>query len=224
MRYSGRSSSLARAAAHALYPGLAQAVRGHVCRQQERTKLVRGVAENMHAQCRVKRRALPVPFSGQTCFLASLYSKALDTSCFAHKSPCFVCRKLTHQRALMGRGPVPGAPQAPREGHCQGLQVKSCPLVEIGISALRHAVKPASDALKPSPIRRAVSTLVYATLLHPVQALLPMNLQPPESAGLGAGGLAGACRRRPRWSRFNRQDDHHRAGGAAPSCRRCSPA
>ena len=44
-----------------------------------RTKLVRGVAENMHAQCRVKRRALPVPFSGQTCFLASLYSKALDT-------------------------------------------------------------------------------------------------------------------------------------------------
>ena len=28
-----------------------------------RTKLVRGVAENMHAQCRVKRRALPVPFS-----------------------------------------------------------------------------------------------------------------------------------------------------------------
>ena len=27
-----------------------------------RTKLVRGVAENMHPQCRVKRRALPVPF------------------------------------------------------------------------------------------------------------------------------------------------------------------
>ena len=43
------------------------------------TKFVRGVAENVHAQCRVKRRALPVPFSGQTCFLASLYSKALDT-------------------------------------------------------------------------------------------------------------------------------------------------
>ena len=46
----------------------------------QRTKFVRGVAENVHAQCRVKRRALPVPFSGQTCFLeASLYSKALDT-------------------------------------------------------------------------------------------------------------------------------------------------
>ena len=80
---------------------------------------------------------------------------------------------------LVGRGPVPGAPQAPREGHCQGLQVKSCPLVEIGISALRHAVKPASDALKPSPIRRAVSTLVYATLLRPAQGLLPMTIHPP---------------------------------------------
>ena len=103
-----------------------------------------------------------------------------------------MCRMFMDKHPLVGRGPVPGAPQAPREGHCQGLQVKSCPLAEIGISALRHAVKPASDALKPSPIRRAVSTLVYATLLHPVQGLLPMNLHPPESAGLGAGGLAGA--------------------------------
>ena len=99
---------------------------------------------------------------------------------------------VTDQRPVMGRGAVPGPPQAPREGHCQGLQVKSCPLAEIGISALRHAVKPASDALKPSPIRRAVSTLVYATLLHPVPGLLPVTMQPPESAGLGAGGLAGA--------------------------------
>ena len=103
-----------------------------------------------------------------------------------------MCRMFMDKHPLVGRGPVPGAPQAPREGHCQGLQVKSCPPAEIGISALRHAVKPASDALKPSPIRRAVSTLVYATLLHPVQGLLPMNLHPPESAGLGAGGLAGA--------------------------------
>ena len=81
----------------------------------------------------------------------------------------------------MGRGAVPGPPQAPREGHCQGLQVKSCPLQEIGFSALRHAVKPASDALKPSPIRRAVSTLVYATLLRPAQELLPMSLHPSET-------------------------------------------
>ena len=71
-------------------------------------------------------------------------------------------------------------------------RAKSSPPPEIGISALRHAVKPTSDALKPKLIRRAVSTLVYATLLHPFQGLLPMNLHPPESAGLGAGGLAGA--------------------------------
>ena len=103
-----------------------------------------------------------------------------------------MCRMFMDKHPLVGRGPVPGAPQAPREGHCQGLQVKSCPLAEIGISALRHAVKPSSDARKPSLIRRAVSTLVYATLLHPVQGLLPMNLHPPGSAGLGAGGLAGA--------------------------------
>ena len=142
---------------------------------------MRGVAENMHAQCRVKRRALPVPFSGQTCFLASLYSKALDTSCFAHKSPCFVCRKLTHQRALMGRGPVAGAPQAPREAHCRVLPARKCPVQEMGTSTLRHATKEPSDAVKHPRIRRAVSTLVYATLLRPAQELLPMSLHPSET-------------------------------------------
>ena len=92
----------------------------------------------------------------------------------------------------MGRGPAPGSPQAPREAHCRVLPDGKCPLAEMGTSTLRHATKDPSDAVKDPRIRRAVSTLVYATLLHPVQGLLPMNLHPPESAGLGAGGLAGA--------------------------------
>jgi hypothetical protein len=83
------------------------------------------------------------------------------------------------RRALMGRGPVRGSPSPPRTCSWQGLQVKSCPLGEMGTSALRHTVQPSSDALKPSLIRRAVSTLVYATLLHPVQGLLPMTIHPP---------------------------------------------
>ena len=61
-----------------------------------------------------------------------------------------------------------------------------------GTSALRRRANRSSDALKDPLIRRAVSTLVYATLLYPIQALLPVSLHPPESAGLGAGGLAGA--------------------------------
>ena len=71
-----------------------------------------------------------------------------------------------------------------------------------------------SDALKDPRIRRAVSTLVYATPLHPAQRHLPVNLHPPISAVFWAGGLAGACRRRPCWSRFNRQDDHPRSCSA----------
>ena len=73
-----------------------------------------------------------------------------------------------------------------------------------------------SDALKDPRIRRAVSTLVYATPLHPAQRHLPVNLHPPNSAVLGAGGLAGACRRRPCWSKMNRQDDHPRGCTAGP--------
>ena len=83
------------------------------------------------------------------------------------------------RRPLMGRAPVRGSPWPPRTCSWQGLQVKSCPPGEIGTSALRHTVKASSDALKPSLIRRAVSTLVYATLLRPAQGLLPMTIHPP---------------------------------------------
>ena len=58
-----------------------------------------------------------------------------------------------------------------------------------------------SDALKDPRIRRAVSTLVYATPLHPAQRHLPVNLHPPNSAPFfgqvgwqvhAGGGHAGA--------------------------------
>ena len=58
-----------------------------------------------------------------------------------------------------------------------------------------------SDALKEPRIRRAVSTLVYATPLHPAQRHLPVNLHPPNSAPFfgqvgwqvhAGGGHAGA--------------------------------
>ena len=82
---------------------------------------------------------------------------------------------------LVGRGPVPGAPQAPREGHCRVLPSRKCPLEEMGTSTLGHATKDRSDAVKDPRIRRAVSTLVYATLLHPAQDLLPVSLHPSET-------------------------------------------
>ena len=50
-----------------------------------------------------------------------------------------------------------------------------------------------------------MSTLVYATPLHPARGHLPVNLHPPKTSPILAGGLAGACRRRPCSSRFNRQ-------------------
>ena len=78
------------------------------------------------------------------------------------------------RRPRTGRGPVLGAPQGPREGHCQGLHAKFCPQQEIGTSTLPHVLKPSSNAVKPSPIRRAVSTLVYATLLStPAKDIFP---------------------------------------------------
>ena len=40
------------------------------------------------------------------------------------------------KRPRTGRGPGPGAPQGPREGHCQGLHAKFCPRKEIGTSTL----------------------------------------------------------------------------------------
>ena len=47
-----------------------------------------------------------------------------------------------------------------------------------------------------------------------------MILHPPKPAVFWAGGLAGACRRRPCSSRFNRQDDHPRGCTAGPSMTR----
>ena len=46
---------------------------------------------------------------------------------------------------------------------------------EIGTSTLPHETNRSSDALKDPPIRRAVSTLVYATPLHPAQTYVPMT-------------------------------------------------
>ena len=126
------------------------------------------------------------------------------------KWPSSALSLVTDRRALMGRGLVQGSSWAPRTCPWWVLQVRKCPPGEIGTSALRHRANRSSDARKDPLIRRAVSTLVYATLLHPAQGLLPMTMHPPESAGFGAGGPAGACRRRPCWSRFNRQDDHQR--------------
>ena len=117
----------------------------------------------------------------------------------------------------MTRRLVQGWRMGPIEGHCGRLQAAFCPEAESRISTLPHAVKGSSDAEKPSPIRRAVSTLVYATPLHPAQGHLPVILHPPNSAVFWAGGLAGACRRRPCSSRFNRQDDHPRGCTAGPS-------
>ena len=58
---------------------------------------------------------------------------------------------------------------------------------------MQNAVKPSSDAQKPSPIRRAVSTLAPPTLPDRERGHLPMNLHPPKTLTLSlAGGLAGA--------------------------------
>ena len=60
-----------------------------------------------------------------------------------------------------------------------GASVRKWPLQEIGTSTLSHETKRSSDALKDPRIRRAVSTLVYATPLHPAQRHLPMTMHPP---------------------------------------------
>ena len=117
---------------------------------------------------------------------------------------------LTVRRPLMGRRPVRGSPWGPRAWHWRVLPLRFCHEQEIGTSTLSHETKRSSDALKHPRIRRAMSTLVYATPLHPAQGHLPVILHPPNSAVFWAGGLAGACRRRPCSSRFNRQDDHQR--------------
>ena len=78
--------------------------------------------------------------------------------------------------------------------------MRFCHAQEIGTSTLPHETKRSSDALKDPRIRRAVSTLVYATPLHPAQGHLPVNLHPPKSAVFGqvgwqvraGGGHAGA--------------------------------
>ena len=57
---------------------------------------------------------------------------------------------------------------------------------------LPHETKHSSDALKDPRIRRAVSTLVYATPLHPAQGHLPMTMHPPNSTVKG-GRWAGRC-------------------------------
>ena len=73
--------------------------------------------------------------------------------------------------------------------------------LEPRLGTLPHETKRSSDALKDPSIRRAVSTLVYATPLHPAQRHLPVNLHPPNSAPFfgqvgwqvhAGGGHAGA--------------------------------
>ena len=72
---------------------------------------------------------------------------------------------------------------------------KKWPWKEIGSSTPSHETKRSSDALKDPRIRRAVSTLVYATPLHPAQGHLPWTCTPripPFSGQVGwqvrAGG------------------------------------
>ena len=72
--------------------------------------------------------------------------------------------------------------------------MRFCHRQEIGTSTLLYETKRSSDALKDPRIRRAVSTLVYATPLHSAQGDLPVNLHPPNSAVLGKGGLAAQVR------------------------------
>ena len=115
------------------------------------------------------------------------------------------------KRPLMGRGPVRGPPQGPREGHWRVLHVKFCHLKEIRTSTLPHETKRSSDALKHPRIRRAVSTLVYATLLHPAQGHLPMNLHPLKPRQFLAGELAGAAGSDMDESRLNREAVHLRS-------------
>ena len=97
------------------------------------------------------------------------------------KWPSSALSLVTDRRALMGRGLVQGSSSAPRTCPWWVLQVRKCPPGEIGTSALRHRANRSSDARKDPLIRRAVSTLVYATLLHPAQELLPVNLHPSET-------------------------------------------
>ena len=139
------------------------------------------------------------------------------TGCPFCKWPSTAPSLVMDRRPLMGRGPVRKSPWGPRAWHWRGLQLRKWPWEEIGTSTLSHETKRSSDALKDPRIRRAVSTLVYATPLHPAQGHLPVNLHPPNSAVFWAGGLAGACRRRPCWSKMNRQDDHPRGCTAGPS-------
>merc|ERR1711957_366615 len=58
------------------------------------------------------------------------------------------------------------------------------------MGTLPHETKRSSDALKHPRIRRAVSTLVYATPLHPAHEPVPWTCTPPKSAVFWAGGLA----------------------------------
>ena len=139
------------------------------------------------------------------------------TSCPFCKWPSTGPSFLTVRRPLMGRRPVRGSPWGPRAWHWRVLPLRFCHEQEIGTSTLSHETKRSSDALKDPRIRRAVSTLVYATPLRPAQGHLPVSLHPPNSAIFWAGGLAGACRRRPCWSKMNRQDDHPRGCTAGPS-------
>ena len=83
------------------------------------------------------------------------------------KWPSTALSLVMDRRPLMGRGPVRGSPWGPRAWHWRVLPLRFCQSKEIGTSTLSHETKRSSDVLKPSPIRRAVSTLVYATPLHP---------------------------------------------------------
>ena len=95
------------------------------------------------------------------------------------KWPSTALSLVMDRRPLMGRGPVRGSPWGPRAWHWRVLPLRFCHSQEIGTSTLPHETKRSSDALKDPRIRRAVSTLVYATPLHPAQGHLPVSLHPP---------------------------------------------
>ena len=92
------------------------------------------------------------------------------------------------RRPLIGRGPVRGSPWGPRAWHWRVLPLRFCHGEEKGTSTLPHETKRSSDALKPPRIRRAVSTLVYATPLHPAQRHLPWTCTPLNPPFFGQVG------------------------------------
>ena len=63
-----------------------------------------------------------------------------------------------------------GHPRAPGHGTGDGFHKDFCH-EEIGTSTLPHETNRSSDALKHPRIQRAVSTLVYATPLHPASRM-----------------------------------------------------